>query len=120
MGKPTCAIKGLKGTPQRGTLCLHVVTGGIECAYPGQCPHKRDPEPARAYCQGPCRREIVTESGQVCAACGGAGVQTYNPNLNPNSFEGTATAKCSRCQGTGMEDAEDESGQGRECGGSKP
>ena len=43
-------------------------------------------------------------SGLVrCENCGGCGVISYNPNLNPNSFEGTATAKCTRCKGTGIE-----------------
>jgi len=39
-----------------------------------------------------------------CENCGGSGVISYNPNLNPNSFPGTATAKCTRCGGTGIED----------------
>jgi hypothetical protein len=40
----------------------------------------------------------VIESG-VCASCGGSGVISYNPNLNPNAFPATASAKCTRCCG---------------------
>jgi len=39
-----------------------------------------------------------------CENCGGTGVLLYNPNLNPNSFAGTATGKCTRCGGTGIEE----------------
>jgi len=39
-----------------------------------------------------------------CENCGGSGSISCNPNLNPNSFAGTATAKCTRCGGTGIED----------------
>ena len=39
-----------------------------------------------------------------CENCGGSGVISFNPNLNPNRFPGTATAKCTRCGGTGIED----------------
>ena len=38
-----------------------------------------------------------------CENCGGTGLISYNPNLNPNQFPGHATAKCSRCNGTGFE-----------------
>ena len=39
-----------------------------------------------------------------CHNCHGTGTITYNPNLNPNSFPGTAAAKCTRCNGTGIEE----------------
>ena len=47
--------------------------------------------------------EFVQFHPHVCTACGGSGVVTFNPNLNPNEFPGTATAKCGRCAGTGLE-----------------
>ena len=38
-----------------------------------------------------------------CDFCDGLGAITYNPNLNPNSFQATAIAKCSHCDGTGIQ-----------------
>jgi len=43
-----------------------------------------------------------------CENCGGSGVISYNPNLNPNAFPATASAKCTRCGGTGIEDTANE------------
>ena len=37
----------------------------------------------------------------VCEYCEGVGSISYNPNLNPNAFPATATAKCTHCGGTG-------------------
>jgi DnaJ-class molecular chaperone len=39
---------------------------------------------------------------EICGQCSGAGVISYNPNLNPNSFPATATAKCNHCDGDGI------------------
>lgn len=38
---------------------------------------------------------------EVCSSCEGYGSISYNPNLNPNAFPATATAKCTHCGGTG-------------------
>jgi len=38
---------------------------------------------------------------EVCSSCEGYGSIAYNPNLNPNAFPATATAKCTHCGGTG-------------------
>jgi len=38
---------------------------------------------------------------EVCSFCNGLGSITYNPNLNPNAFPATASAKCTHCGGTG-------------------
>ena len=38
---------------------------------------------------------------EVCSSCEGYGSITYNPNLNPNAFPATASAKCTHCGGTG-------------------
>jgi DnaJ-class molecular chaperone len=38
---------------------------------------------------------------EVCEYCEGYGSISYNPNLNPNAFPATATAKCTHCGGTG-------------------
>jgi len=48
-----------------------------------------------------------------CENCGGSGVISYNQNLNPNSFAGTATGKCTRCGGTGIEETANATAQGR-------
>jgi hypothetical protein len=37
-----------------------------------------------------------------CEICGGTGMISYNPNLNPNAFPAVTTAKCTRCDGTGV------------------
>ena len=42
----------------------------------------------------------------ICNHCDGAGVISYNQNLNPNSFSGMAVATCGRCNGAGREAAE--------------
>ena len=47
-----------------------------------------------------------TLSDTICTNCDGAGVISYNPNLNANSFSGMAVATCGRCNGTGRESAE--------------
>ena len=38
------------------------------------------------------------EDNVRCENCGGSGAISFNPNLNPNSFPGTATAKCTQCR----------------------
>ena len=38
---------------------------------------------------------------EVCSSCDGYGSISYNPNLNPNAFPATASAKCTHCGGTG-------------------
>jgi len=38
---------------------------------------------------------------EVCSSCEGYGSISYNPNLNPNAFPATASAKCTHCGGTG-------------------
>lgn len=38
---------------------------------------------------------------EACEYCEGVGSISYNPNLNPNAFPATATAKCRHCDGTG-------------------
>jgi DnaJ-class molecular chaperone len=38
-----------------------------------------------------------------CDFCDGLGTITYNPNLNPNDFQGIAFAKCGQCGGTGTQ-----------------
>jgi hypothetical protein len=43
-----------------------------------------------------------TEVISACRVCGGTGTISYNPNLNPNAFPASASAKCSCCDGTGM------------------
>jgi len=48
-----------------------------------------------------------------CENCGGSGVISYNPNLNPNAFPATASAKCTRCGGTGIEDTANSEGESR-------
>ena len=40
----------------------------------------------------------------TCQNCNGTGTITYNPNLNPNLFPGIASAKCTRCNGSGCEE----------------
>jgi hypothetical protein len=50
------------------------------------------------------RSDDTLEDIVRCENCGGSGIISYNPNLNPNSFPGTATAKCTRCGGTGIDD----------------
>lgn len=57
-----------------------------------------------------CARDLSGPDPIACIACGGSGVISYNPNLNPSSFQGVATAKCTRCGGTGMEDEDEPSG----------
>ena len=37
----------------------------------------------------------------ICSTCNGLGYLSYNPDLNPNLFEGVATCKCTKCNGTG-------------------
>ena len=39
-------------------------------------------------------------SVEGCTLCKGLGYLSYNPNLNPNLFEGIATCKCPLCGGT--------------------
>ena len=38
----------------------------------------------------------------ACPFCEGVGSISYNPNLNPNAFAGTASARCGHCEGTGV------------------
>ena len=38
---------------------------------------------------------------EACSSCEGNGSISYNPNLNPNAFPATASAKCTHCGGTG-------------------
>jgi DnaJ-class molecular chaperone len=38
---------------------------------------------------------------EVCSSCEGYGSISYNPNLNPNAFPATTSAKCTHCGGTG-------------------
>jgi len=38
---------------------------------------------------------------EACSSCKGLGFLSYNPNLNPNFFEGFSTCKCTKCNGTG-------------------
>ncbi len=47
-----------------------------------------------------------------CENCGGSGVIVYTPNMNPCNFPGSATAKCTRCDGTGYEPPQGEKGGG--------
>ena len=47
---------------------------------------------------------VNVERPVSCHNCYGLGKTTYNPNLNPNVFPGTASAKCTRCNGTGIEE----------------
>ncbi len=42
---------------------------------------------------------------EACEYCEGVGSISYNPNLNPNAFLATATARCKHCDGTGMKKA---------------
>jgi hypothetical protein len=66
------------------------------------CPHSI---PLDDYCP---KCEAI-EGVKKCPNCGGWGFIPYNPNLNPSSFPCDASAKCSRCGGSGIErnDAED-------------
>ena len=41
---------------------------------------------------------------EACSSCEGYGSISYNPNLNPNAFPATASAKCTHCGGTGSVD----------------
>lgn len=46
----------------------------------------------------------------ICKNCEGTGIISYNPCLNPNVFLGSASGKCTRCNGTGNEASQSESG----------
>ena len=63
------------------------------------------------------RSDDTLEDIVRCENCGGSGAISYNPNLNPNSFPGTATAKCTQCGGTGIEDAANKELSGDRLGG---
>ena len=45
--------------------------------------------------------QLASEELESCGQCEGASCISYNPNLNPNAFPATATAKCNHCNGTG-------------------
>lgn len=51
--------------------------------------------------------ELGVASCSACRVCGGTGAVSYNPNLNPNAFSGSTSAKCSHCEGTGIMSEED-------------
>ena len=57
-------------------------------------------------CWGEEPQEVASSVERLvsCHNCHGTGTITYNPNLNPNAFPGTASAKCTRCNGTGIEE----------------
>lgn len=38
---------------------------------------------------------------EICSSCDGYGSISYNPNLHPNAFPATSSAKCTHCGGTG-------------------
>lgn len=47
--------------------------------------------------------EVEIDNQVICCEfCGGVGLISYNPNLNPTEFPGHAIAKCVRCKGTGI------------------
>jgi hypothetical protein len=48
--------------------------------------------------------QVNVDAMVSCHNCQGTGNISYNPNLNPNLFPGSAYAKCTRCNGTGIED----------------
>lgn len=48
---------------------------------------------------------------EVCSSCNGLGFLSYNPNLNPNFFEGFSTCKCTKCNGTGYKNIYNQSGE---------
>lgn len=47
------------------------------------------------------RGEAADVESEICSYCDGYGSISYNPNLNPNAFHATTTAKCTHCGGTG-------------------
>jgi hypothetical protein len=46
--KPTCAVRGvMQGSTGRVLgMCRHIVVGGKQCGFAGECEHQRKPEPA--------------------------------------------------------------------------
>jgi len=48
-----------------------------------------------------------------CEHCDGLGSISFNPNLNPNAFPASTTAKCQHCDGTGIDDSANESTEPR-------
>ena len=58
------------------------------------------PLPASPPLPAPTGCAAGTES-EICSSCEGYGSILYNPNLNPNAFLASASAKCTHCGGTG-------------------
>lgn len=71
------------------------------CGFADLIPQYRD---ANASLERAERSDDTLEDLVRCENCGGSGVISFNPNLNPNNFPDAATAKCTRCGGTGIED----------------
>lgn len=51
-------------------------------------------------------RTGANEPETQCEHCNGLGIMEYNPNLNPDCFEGAAICQCNHCAGTGFKQRE--------------